>query len=426
MSLIDKCCLHAALIAAVTVATTGNALAAGFYLTQIGTPASLGTAGAANATNTVGADAAWTNPAGMTGIDSDVFVAGAQVVVPKMEFDPSRADAGGEDGGNAGNTAYIPSAFFVKKVSDRLRLGVSLVAPMGGGVNYGDDFVGRYATYKAELAGVALSPSIGYRVNDRFSIGAGVSVIYTQYEQGIALNPAALDPALAGLPDAKVRFDNATDIGYQPFAGITWAMTDRILLGMVYRAEMDVDLEGDVNIRNWKLPVNKPKVNEIDIGWDNPQWLDVGLRFKVNEDNFLFLNGGWQEWSEFSENGLEIPTGQGTVKTTLERDWDDTWYARAGFLHRLDSSRSFAFGISYDSSPVKDAKRTIDLPMDEYYQFSAAYGVGDEMGFSYSLGATLMLVGDTEIRQQTQGVTFAGDFDTNRILFLGGTLRYAF
>ena len=84
--------------AAATVVTTGNTLAAGFYLTQIGTPASLGTAGAANATNTAGADAAWTNPAGMTGIDSDVFVAGAQVVVPKMEFDPSRADAGGEDG----------------------------------------------------------------------------------------------------------------------------------------------------------------------------------------------------------------------------------------------------------------------------------------------------------------------------------------
>jgi long-chain fatty acid transport protein len=426
MHLLHKRCLHTALIVASALVFTSSARAAGFYLTQIGTPASLGTAGSANVTNTVGADAAWTNPAGMTGIDNDVFVAGAQVVVPKMEFDPSRADAGGKDGGNAGNTAYVPSAFFVKKVSDRLRLGLSVVAPMGGGVNYGEDFVGRYATYKAELAGVGLSPSIGYRVNDRFSVGAGVSVIYTQYEQGIALNPAALNPAFDGLPDAKLRFDNATDIGYQPFAGITWAMTDRILLGLVYRAEMDVDLEGDVNIRNWSLPVSKPKVNEIDIGWDNPQWLDVGLRFKVNEDNFLFLNGGWQEWSEFSENGLEIPTGQGTFATTLERDWDDTWYARAGLLHRIDSNRSFAFGLSYDSSPVKDAKRTIDLPMDEYYQFSAAYAVGKELGLSYSLGATLMLVGDTEVHQETQGVAFAGDFDTNRVLFLGGTLRYGF
>jgi long-chain fatty acid transport protein len=251
-------------------------------------------------------------------------------------------------------------------------------------------------------------------------------VIYTQYEQAIALNPAALDPLLGGLPDAKVRFDNATDVGYQPFVGLTWDMTDRLLLGVVYRGEMDADLEGDVNIRNWSLPVGKPKINDIDIGWDNPQWLDVGLRFKVNDENYLFLNGGWQDWSEFSENGLSIPTGVGTVKATLDRDFDDTWYARAGFAHRIDPSSEFGFGLSYDSSPVRDSKRTIDLPLDEYYQFSAAYNRSIKPGLRYSLGATLMLVGDAEVKQTAQGVTFAGDFDRNAILFLGGTLRYEF
>jgi hypothetical protein len=35
-----------------------------------------------------------------------------------------------------------------------------------------------------------------------------------------------------------------------------------------------------------------------------------------------------------------------------------------------------------------------------------------------------MLVGDAEVKQTAQGVTFAGDFDRNAILFLGGTLRY--
>ncbi|MGB5735253.1 MAG: hypothetical protein WBM40_12520, partial [Thiohalocapsa sp.] len=40
----------------------GSACGAGFYLTEVGTPGSLGTAGAANPTNTVSADASWTNP----------------------------------------------------------------------------------------------------------------------------------------------------------------------------------------------------------------------------------------------------------------------------------------------------------------------------------------------------------------------------
>jgi len=125
------------------VLLTGKSMAAGFYITEIGTPGSLGTAGAANPTNTFHADSSWTDPAGMTGLDRDAMIAGLQVVVPKIEFDSSVADEGGKDGGNAGNAIPIPSLFYVKKLSDRGRFGFSVIAPQGGGVNYGDDFVGR-------------------------------------------------------------------------------------------------------------------------------------------------------------------------------------------------------------------------------------------------------------------------------------------
>jgi len=86
-------------------------MAAGFYITEIGTPGSLGTAGAANPTSTFHADSAWTNPAVMTDLDEDRIVAALQVVAPKVEFDPSVAEAGGEDGGSAGKALPIPSFF---------------------------------------------------------------------------------------------------------------------------------------------------------------------------------------------------------------------------------------------------------------------------------------------------------------------------
>ena len=35
---------------------------------------------------------------------------------------------------------------------------------------------------------------------------------------------------------------------------------------------------------------------------------------------------------------------------------------------------SVRLGISYDSSPVDDDDRTIDLPLDEQLKLSAAYG----------------------------------------------------
>jgi len=86
---------------------TPSIQAAGFYISEVGTPGSLGTAGVANPVNTVAADSSWTNPAGMTGLQQDEVLAGMQFVAAKIEFDSSVAEAGGKDGGNAGNIAVI-------------------------------------------------------------------------------------------------------------------------------------------------------------------------------------------------------------------------------------------------------------------------------------------------------------------------------
>ncbi len=88
--------------------------AAGFYISEVGAPGSLGTAGVLNPVNTSSADSSWTNPAGMTGLKQDEILTGLQVVVPKIEFDSSVAEAGGKDGGNAGNVVAIPDELHIE------------------------------------------------------------------------------------------------------------------------------------------------------------------------------------------------------------------------------------------------------------------------------------------------------------------------
>jgi len=412
-------CVYAFLLTASVALVAENSIAAGFYIAEVGTPTSLGTGGVANPTNTYHADAAWTNPAGMTGLDHDSMVAGLQVVLPKAEFDASIATAGGDDGGNSGMNAVIPSFFYVKTLTDKARFGISLTAPQGGGFDYGDNFAGRYQTSKATLAAISMAPSVAYKLSDRFSIGAGVSIIYTKFEQDIMLNQAAL--AGPGTPDGKVKVENATDWGYQPFLGLTAQLTDRALLGVVYRAKADVELEGDLNFRNLVIP--QPAANDIDVGWDNPQWLEAGLRYRLSEDNHLFLNGGWQDWSEFGEkNELTV---DGRV-ATLDRQWDDTWHAGIAFAHQAGAKPGYSVGFAYDSSPVKNEHRTFDLPVDELYKVSGSFFWHGNKQLDFSLGSTLYLVGDADIDVTAQGVRAAGKFDKNYILFLGGTARYTF
>ena len=406
---------------AVALLVSQSASAAGFYISEVGTPLSLGTAGAANPTNTFSADSSWTNPAGMTGLDKSEILAGFQVVSPKIEFDSSNASTGnGGDGGNAGNTVAIPSFFYVNAVTDRLRLGVSSAGLMGGGVDYGDGFTGRYATTLAELGAVGISPAIGFKVNDRFSVGAGVSIIYTRFDMDVAINQSAVDA-----PDGKFKIVKADDWGYQPYLGLTWHVTDRAMLGLVYRAEMDVNLEGDVKIHDWRLPVPKPKANSIDVDWDNPQTAKLGLRFRLDDKNTLFTSAGWEDWSKFSNNTLALEGGALNPEIRLDRKFEDTWNAGIALAHQ-EGDHATSIGVSYESSPVSDSNRTLDLPFEELYKVSFAYGWEGQKDIDFSLGGTVYLVGDASIDQTSQGVRTKGKYDTNYIVFFGGTVRYRF
>lgn len=393
-------------------------LAAGFYLSEVGTPGSLGTAGVANPVNTFTADSAWTNPAGMTGMQEDQILSGLTLLFPKIEFEASVAEAGGSNGGNSGDIAGIPSFFYVKKISDRTRLGFSVVAPLGGAADFGRDFVGRYSAYEFALSGISLSPSFAYKINDKLSVGTGVSIIYTLFDYEIAINRSPLS-------DGFLKLDEIDDWGYQPFFGITYKINDKNVFGLVYRAEADTDLEGDMKFEN--MPILSPVFNSIKVSWKNPQWLEVGYRHELDNGLLVALNAGWQEWSAFSENRFTIDIAN--INTSpiviVDRNFDDTWHAGIAFGH-IGEGKSWSLGFSYDSSPVEDEYRTIDLPFDEQYKFSGSYSWRKSDKLAYSIGATLAYLGKAKIDQDSQGVRFAGEFDNNYFLMAGGTVQYKF
>jgi long-chain fatty acid transport protein len=430
MTIPGKLIRHAALAAAL-LAASSQSLGAGFYSPSVGTPGSLGTAGVANPTNTRGADASWTNPAGMTGIDRQHVLSGLQVIVPSVKFNAKSTENNailprrlgpvvGDNGGNAAQVAPIPSFFYVRPLSDRLRFGLASTAPLGGGVDYGKDFVGRYAIQDVTLAGLALTPSLAYRVTDQLSIGAGVSVVYTTLEQSIAIRQGAPNPAL----DGRVKFEGLEDWGVQAVLGLTYAFSEDLLLGLVYRSEMDTNLEGKVKyegLRNTQLAAFLPR--EVKISWTNPQWLEAGLRYRLDNKTQLYVNAGWQEWSKFSENELGFRNDRVVVS---DRNWDDTWHAGIAAVRALSPKSLVSIGLSYESSPVKDEYRTLDFPVDEQWKLSASYAWRHNDNLAFSLGATLAFVGNAALEQTAQGVTVRGDYDTNMLAILGGTLRYDF
>lgn len=332
------------IIAGMTSFLVSVAQGAGFYIPEVGTPHSLGSAGVANPTNTVGADAAWSNPAGMVFLKNDEIFSGFQLVVPNVRFDTDASDAGGNDGGNAGILTPVPSFFYAHKYSDNLSFGLSMAATMGGGVDYGNNFAGRYSTISAQLSAVGLSPSIGYKINDRFSVGMGVSIIYTLFEQDIAINPAILPTINGG--DGRLKIEDADDLGFQPFFSANYQLSDELLLGVVYRAEMDVELSGDVKVKNVALPIGADK---IDIDWTNPQWLEVGLKYRYTNKDTLYFSAGWQDWSKFSKNQLAFSGGRLNPTVAMDRNFKDTWHAGLAYAHHISENNAFSIAFAYST-----------------------------------------------------------------------------
>ncbi len=406
--------LHPLLTVAIALLWADSVLAAAFYLSEFGTPSSVGTAGVGSSVNTSGADAAWTNPAGMTGQSEDSMATGLMVMSPEVRFDSSIATAGGGDGGNAADPVAIPSFFYTRVLSDESRFGFSFVAIGAGGVDYGDSFTGRYSIQNVEMANMGLTPSYAYKVNDDLSLGIGISAIYTTLEQDIAINTP-------GAGDGQAKFEDLDDWGYQGILSLTYQLSTDTLLGVVYRSEADVELEGDLKIKG--LPVAPPK-QSVGLDWTNPQWLEVGVRHQLDSEKTVMFNLGWQDWSEFSEN--KVTVSETGVTDTVDRQWDDTYHFGAAYIQKLDPEALYTLGISYESSPVKNKYRTFDFPVDEMWKLAGAYAWKGKNSFDYSLGATLYLIGDAPIDSTNQGVHVKGDYEDNTMLFLGGTLRYVF
>lgn len=401
-------------------------LAGGAYLSEIGTPASVGTAGSGNVTNTFSADAAWTNPAGMADLQGDQALFGIQMLIPTVRFDSEIAESGGSDGGNAGFVSAIPSAFAVKKLSDDWRFGIALVAPLGGGADFGSDFAGRYQATKSILAGASLSPALSYKVNDHLSLGGGVSIVYTTLDLELSINQKTqLNP---NAQDGRVDLDKIDGVGYQGYLGVIWKPTERLTLGGVYRAELDTELEGDLNISRITIPPLNELTSSLDkakVDFDFPQVIHVGLKYALTDDLLLLADFDWEDWSAFGDTGVKITGGPTPIITSFDRKWKDTYHVGLGLLHKR-GPHVISGGIGYDSSPVDDEDRTVDLPADEQFRVGFAYGNEWRGNLNYALGASYVWLGKGKIDQVAGGERFKGDFSTNHIIFLSATLNYRF
>lgn len=358
------------------------ARAGGLYANEFGTPES-GTAGAGAEASALDASTAipFYNPAGMTRLQGDQVIVAAGAVLPSVEFEIDPATTlGGGNGGQAGATVPILTAAWVHGFSERFKLGLALFAAAGAALEYDPDWAGRYQARSSKIGAVSFSPTLAYRVNDRFSIGGGLNLMATALEMKVAV-PRLLQP------DGQLTIDGSdTQVSFNLSA--LFEPSEQTRIGVAWMSQTEFDYAGDVSSSPSNLTA------PVDTTLTLAQVVRVGLHRDLTDKAAIVATLGWEDWSALESQFISVNT---THEFALPRNWDDTYRYGLGFHYRVGHPWLIRFGVNYDTSPTRAEDRTADLPVDD--QLRIGGGFQHERGEKFGWGAQLLYadLGDAEI-----------------------------
>jgi len=356
-------------VAAVAIAVAGMtstaAFAGGF---AVGTQSGSGTgnAFAGGAAAAEDASVAWYNPAGMTllPMGKQVAVAG-HIVLPSFKFSNQGSTGaigagllGTGNGGDGGDLAVIPNGYFTTSINPNLRFGLAVNVPFGLSTEYNPGWQGQVTALESAIKTININPSLGYKISDTVSIGAGVSI-------------QKIDAKLTSFTGSALTGNfilDADDVGYGFNFGIMAQATPSTRIGFSYRSEISYDLEGTAVFSaapafngNVRADLKVPETASLSV------FSTMGSKWEVMAD---LTHTGWsniQRLNVIRTNSSLVtalaPGGvAGSTLASLQFNWKDTLRVSVGANYKLSPQTKLRFGLAFDPTPTNDVDRTPRLP----------------------------------------------------------------
>ncbi len=430
------------LLASVTMlASSQQAFSSGFFLIEQSVSA-MGTAYGSGASGGEDASTIWFNPAGMTRICGNQFVGGIHTVIPVADYDDKGSEAitaftgpqagpptayqeldaykdkGNDDGRDGGEIAAVANSYFSAQINDCLWVGLGVTSPYGLVTDYKDNWRGRYHAIRSSVLTINLNPSVAWRVNNQFSIGAGFNAMYmhakltnavdfgliTQYATG---NAAAFGMAPQE-DDGKVELKgNSWAFGWN--VGALWEPCCGTRIGASYRSEVKHKLNGKEKFKDVPAQIRTvPALAAL-----NDQFQDTGTRATVKlpmqasisayrEVNPCWAVMGditWTNWDVLQELRFTFDNeNQADGVTTF--DWRDTFRYSLGTTYRPNCCWILRAGFAYDQSPIKNEElRTPRVPDEDRIWTTVGFGYNINECLRVDVGYAHIFVREAEINK---------------------------
>lgn len=346
---------------------SGETFAAGFALNEV-SMTGLGRAFAG--AGVVGDDysALAFNPAGIT-LKGTGVQAGAALILEHGEVKGSAQKGANRVSGKEGISIPVaaPSMFAQYKINDSLFFGLGIYAPFGLATNYDKDWFGSAFGVDSELEAIDVAPTLGYKINDKWSFGASFIARYGKLKMTNTL-------------------ENKFGTGYSDFDIDGWNIYGRFgvmyehdkdtRIGLSYSTvstEVEQTLKGDHTLEGIPYPGFDGKHIGGTVTRLPESWLLSGYKKHGNFGYSASLR--YTRWEHFNRFTL---TSSRTGSSTNTYNWQNVWSASLGVDWFYNDTWTFRAGLGYDESPVRSsATRTVRIPDNDRVLMS--------LGFTYKV-----------------------------------------
>lgn len=369
---------------AVTLAST-QAMAAGFQLNSQ-SATGIGRAFAGDAVIADNASVLSRNPAAMALFDEKQLSMGltyadVQVQVSDVTHGDTGLNYGSVD--DAAEAKIIPNFYYINPVNDKFAYGVAMFSnfgtgtdtselsnpvPVGGGVKVPApvDLLG-----KTEVTTINFNLSASYRINEHFSVGAGVDIIYGQ---GTLTRSGELPLGEGGsyVPVDLVDVD-ADGVAFGGIVGAVYEINADNRFGISYRFSPEMSADGTVNYGG---------VDFEEINIPMPDIFQVAGFHQLTDKFAVHYTAQLSTWGDFDEISVSDP-GDVQLKHYA---WDDSWLFSVGGTYTLNDTWTLRAGYMHDQGVVGEVS-SISIPDSNrnWYTAGATYNLSKHTSLDFGI-----------------------------------------
>ena len=421
--------MKAAAAAVMAVCAASATQAAGFMLTEQ-SAGSLGRAYAGVGVDGTDISGVFYNPATMTLHPGTQIQAGFVAVGLDLAYEGNN----GATENGAANTQPIPFGYISHQMTDNMWIGLSMTVPFGMGTEFDDNWALAGHGISAQVLTFDFNPNVAWKLSDKVSLGAGLSIQYASADLKMKQYQAA-DQGIASL-DSEVDADS---IAWGWNIGLMWSPLDNLRFGLSYRSSVNHNADGDLTIDNARIngiPITAAMagaseglarvygsmgVYDASATLATPAWAMATAAWDVNDLVSLYATFRWTDWSSFDELTIKSVTS-----STITNKWQDTYLFSVGTDLRFTNWWTFRAGIGYETSPIDNPEyRTAIIPDADRWWFAlgSSFKATDNLQLDVS-AAWLHGTGERDLYGANHQP--AGRFDKLDAYLIGAQLVYKF